>query len=84
MFIGCKLYEYSIIIMNTITIRKMKPSTLATKTNKLSNPLVEEYLKSLSPKEYKAYEIAKNHLGTTFNIEKSNAFLRWKSERETK
>ncbi len=44
------------------------------------NPLVEKYLRSLSAMELKAYNIAKSHLGTTFNIEKANAFLRWKRE----
>ena len=44
------------------------------------NPLVNEFLKSLSPMEKRAHDISKNHLGTTFNIEKANAFLRWKKE----
>lgn len=44
------------------------------------NPLVNEFLKSLNKMELQAYLIAKSHLRTTFNIEKSNAFLRWKSE----
>lgn len=46
------------------------------------NPLVVEFLASLNEMELKAYHIAKSHLNTTFNIEKSNAFLRWKSERQ--
>lgn len=45
------------------------------------NPLVNEFLDTLNPMEKKAYYIAKSHLGTTFNIEKANAFLRWKKER---
>jgi hypothetical protein len=44
------------------------------------NPLVNEFLKTLNTMEFQAYLIAKSHLRTTFNIEKSNAFLRWKSE----
>ena len=39
--------------------------------------LVELYLYSLSEKEYKAYLIAKEHLGDSFQIEKSNGFLSW-------
>ena len=38
---------------------------------------IEEYLKTLSPKQYKAYEIARDHLKDSFQIEKSNGFLRW-------
>lgn len=39
--------------------------------------LIEEYLRSLTPKQYKAYEIAKDHLRDSFQIEKSNGFLTW-------
>ena len=38
---------------------------------------IEAYLKSLTKKEYKAYEIAKSHLGTSFDIKKGNGFLEW-------
>ena len=32
----------------------------------------------LSEKEKKAYEIAKSHLGMSFQIEKSNGYLKYK------
>lgn len=38
---------------------------------------IEAYLKSLTKKEYQAYEIAKSHLGTSFDLKKSNGFLEW-------
>lgn len=41
---------------------------------------IKLFLDSLEPIEKKAYLIAEDHLGTTFNIAKSNAFLRWKKE----
>lgn len=41
------------------------------------NQFIEEYLKTLTEKEYKAYEIAKNHLGTSFDIKKSNGYIEW-------
>jgi hypothetical protein len=44
----------------------------------------EEYLKSLTPKEYKAYEIAKNHLGSLFTLHKTAGFLLWKKKNESK
>lgn len=44
--------------------------------------LGESYVESLSPKEYKAYLIAKGHLGTSFNLEKSVGFLKWKKKKE--
>jgi hypothetical protein len=39
--------------------------------------LIQKYLASLSKKQYKAYEIAKDHLTMSFQIEKSNGFLGW-------
>ena len=35
------------------------------------------YLNSLSEIEEKAYKIAIDHLGSSFNILKSNGFLKW-------
>ena len=39
--------------------------------------LNEKYLKTLNEKEYKSYEIAKSHLGSSFTLEKSVGFLQW-------
>jgi len=39
--------------------------------------LITKYLESLSEKERKAYEIARSHLGMSFQIEKSNGFIKW-------
>lgn len=39
---------------------------------------VELYIDSMSKKELLAYSIAKSHLGTSFEIEKSVGFLKWK------
>ena len=41
-------------------------------------PFTEQYIKSLSDKEYQAYMIAKSHLGSSFDLEKSIGFLEWK------
>ena len=40
------------------------------------NP-IEMYLNSLNDRERKSYEIAKQHLGCSFQIYKSNAFIKW-------
>ena len=37
-----------------------------------------KYLKQLSIIEKKAYSIGKEHLGTSFNVVKSNGYLNWK------
>lgn len=36
-----------------------------------------EYLQNISEKELKAYHIAKDHLGESFQLEKSTGFLEW-------
>lgn len=38
----------------------------------------EQYIQSMTPKEYKAYEIAKKHLKTSFDILKTHGFIKWK------
>ena len=40
---------------------------------------VFQYINQLNDKEYTAYIIAKEHLGTSFNIVKSNGYINWKS-----
>ena len=42
--------------------------------------LQERYLKTLTEKERKAYEIAKSHLGLSFQLEKSIGYLEWKKK----
>ena len=36
-----------------------------------------EFIESLDEKELIAYNIAKNHLGTMFILDKCNAFIEW-------
>lgn len=48
----------------------------------MNNQLVELYIQSLTPKEYQAYEIAKDHLKSLFDIENTNGFLQWKQKYE--
>lgn len=45
--------------------------------------LIEEYIASLSEKEKKAYLIAKEHLASSFDLEKSNGFLRFCASLDT-
>ena len=55
-------YKISFIEMNTT----MEP-TIA----------VEKYIESMTEKEKQAYQIAKEHLGSLFTIEKTNGYLQW-------
>jgi hypothetical protein len=43
---------------------------------------VIEYLGQLDPIEKKAYKIAKEHLGSSFNIVKSNGYCDWLKEQK--
>lgn len=40
--------------------------------------LIEQYLKSLNEQELLILNLAKQHLGTSFDIEKSIGFIEWK------
>ena len=42
---------------------------------------IVEYLKQLDETQKKTYLIAKNHLGTSFNILRSNGFKEWKNKK---
>ena len=37
----------------------------------------DEFIKSLSAKDLKAYNIAKSHLGSSFSLEKCVMYIRW-------
>lgn len=43
---------------------------------------VLEYLSELSEVQKKAIRIASNHLGSSFNIVKSNGYVDWKKEKK--
>jgi hypothetical protein len=48
------------------------------KSNQLEEvSLQQQYIESLSKKEKKAYDIAFQHLGSSFALEKSVGFLQW-------
>jgi len=42
----------------------------------------QAYIDSLSEKEKLGFDIAKDHLGCTFHVQKSIGFNRWKAARE--
>lgn len=41
---------------------------------------LDQYVKTLDEKELKAYHIARDHLGMSFQLEKSNGYLNWKKD----
>ena len=46
------------------------------------NQVIEKYIQSLNEKEKQAIEIAKNHLESSFDIEKSIGFIEFKKSQE--
>ncbi len=49
---------------------------------KTSITKMQEYIKTLPEREYKAYLIAKDHLGSSFDLEKSIGYKVWKTDQE--
>jgi hypothetical protein len=43
----------------------------------------EQYISTLSEKEYQGYLIARSHLGSSFDLEKSLGFIEWKKTAQT-
>ena len=43
-------------------------------------PTIENYINSLTEEEKKTMEIAKSHLGTSFNIKRSIGYINWMIE----
>ena len=43
----------------------------------------EKYIQSLSEREHKAYLIAKSHLGSSFDLEKSIGYMEWKKNQSS-
>ena len=41
------------------------------------------YLNEMNEQQKKTYEIALNHLGTSFDIYRSNGFISWKRDKES-
>ncbi len=60
------------MIINYYIINMENPKQLS------SDPELNAYLQSLSEKELKAYEIAKSHLGMTYQYDKTIGYLAWK------
>jgi hypothetical protein len=46
-----------------------------------NNKNAEDYIKQLTPFEQSAHRIAKSHLGSSFNLKKSNGYLKWISKK---
>ena len=46
------------------------------------NSFEKKYIETLSQKEMKSYEIAKDHLGMSFQLDRSVGYLAWLSKQK--
>ena len=49
-----------------------------------TNPNIQQYLAQLDDIQKKAHDIAKQHLGTSYNIAKSNGYMEWLKQQNQK
>ena len=71
------LGNFIIIVIIIVLYCKMEPSQKPQTLDELK----DAYLKSLTEQEYKAYEIALDHLKGIFYLEETNGFLEWKRKK---
>jgi len=49
-----------------------------------TNPSIQQYLAQLDDIQKKAHDIAKQHLGTSYSIAKSNGYMDWLKQQKPK
>ena len=62
------------------TGKKSEKDTSTTEISVSSNCSKEKYIEQLSDNERKTYEIANQHLESSFSVEKSIGFINWKNK----
>jgi hypothetical protein len=60
-----------------------EPMDPIAETQEQLNALLEAYYQQLTPFEQRTCHIARDHLGSSFDLARSNGFLRWSSTRKT-
>lgn len=66
------------IIDNTFSIHGLPIPAIIYNLEHEKQTEILNYIKSMDERDKKAYKIAFNHLGTSFNICKSNGYKDWK------
>ena len=74
--------KIDLILKTTIYIKSIMPPKLKLIKTPNRAKLLEQYNDSLDERNKQAYEIAKDHLGTSFDLEKSIGFLNFKEKEE--
>ncbi len=76
----------------TTTLTETKSESVETKSDFITSaaagdlthedPLIQEYYNSLTPNEKIAHTIAKEKLGTSYDVSRTHGFLRWQKSRK--
>jgi hypothetical protein len=61
----------------------MDSPTISTNLQSNEQSYLDAYVKTFDEKELKAYNIAVEHLGMSFQLEKSIGYIAWKKENVT-
>ncbi len=73
---------------STKTLTEKKSESVDTHSDFLTadlkheDPLIQEYYNSLSPNEKISHTIAKDKLGTSYDVTRTHGFLRWQKSRK--
>lgn len=59
-----------------------KPGTTTTNTVDVKVNSIDEFLNSLTDKQRKVFEIAKEHMESSYDIKRSNGYLTWLKNKE--
>lgn len=65
------------LVLITSSLKMDKLQTKQEQEQLPQEQLITQYLQEMGTLERQAYEIARSHLGTSFNIAKSNGFIQW-------
>jgi hypothetical protein len=74
------LFEITEKMDNTSPIKNADFAPLLSKVDFSKVDKVDQYIAQLDDIQRKAMEIAKSHLGTSFNIKRSNGFIEWQKK----
>ena len=74
--------KIDLILKTNNYIKSIMPRKFKVKKAPERANLLSDYINSLDERNKQAYNIAKNHLGTSFDLEKSIGFLKFKEKRE--
>ena len=74
--------KYRNSLLKTIVIITMEQQPKSSHPTEMQ-PLIEEFFNSLTANQRKGLNVAKRLLGSSFTLEKSSVYLKWKSTQKS-